>query len=93
MICWEAVTLDCLGGQETMGTYRHESAYIRVVGTQPCDPNDPAAGTCPSYLRESFVTLQETADRCVREQLLPGVGEVLLMKVTAIDAAGNEDCG
>ena len=41
----------------------------------------------------AFTLLQQTEDPCVPTLVEPVLGEVLLMKVTAIDAAGNEDCG
>jgi len=93
MICWEPVVLDCAGGIEATLTYRHESAYIRVIGTQPCLAGDPTSGDCPVYRLDPFNILQESMDACVQEPALPGIGEILLMKVTAIDATGNEDCG
>ena len=51
-----------------------------------------------TYIQESgqipaFVLLQQTEDPCVPPLVEPVTGEILLMRVTAIDAAGNEDCG
>ena len=75
MICWQAVTFDCNGAPELMGTYRHEAAYIQQAGQIP-----------------AFVLLQQTEDPCVPPLVEPAVSEVLLTRITAIDAAGNEDC-
>ncbi len=99
VLCWAPVTENCEGGFEVMAAYRHEVAYIRVVGTQPCgwdEAGEPMAefGACPVYWREPFVVTAEWPDPCLPvEPLNPGPGEVALLKVTGIDQVGYEDCG
>lgn len=93
MFCWQPVTTNCDGGPEIVAAYRHEIAYIRVVGTQPCSDN-PADGYCPLYIRENFIESITWPSECLpSDPPNPGPGEVLLIRATAIDAAGNEDCG
>jgi len=76
--------------------YRHEFAYVRVIGTQTCgfDDNGNPVDGCPVYIKENFITSVEDADPCLPYELAtPGLGEVLLMKVTVFDDADNADCG
>jgi hypothetical protein len=92
MLCWQPVTQDCAGGLETMGTYRHEYAYVHIVGLQDCGAGD--GSLCPVYAVSPFQPVGQTADPCLPfDPADPAIGEILLLRVTAIDAAGNEDCG
>ena len=75
-MCWQPVTLDCNGATETMGTYRHEIAYVDTSGQVP-----------------TFSHILTSEDPCVAEPREPAEGEMLLLRTTAIDSAGNEDCG
>ena len=96
MICWTPTIFDCDGNLESPLTWRHEFAYVRVVGTQICglDEEGNPIGGCPIYIRENFIPSVEDADPCLPfEPVLPGLGEVLLMKVTTFDEARNPDCG
>jgi hypothetical protein len=97
LLCWAAVVLDCNGGPEPGVTYRDEVAYIVVTGMQPCDqsiPPDPQYGDCPIYGYTLFNEVADDADPCVPgTNSSPGPGEVTLIRTTAIDLAGNEDCG
>lgn len=92
MICWD--TCQVVPWEPVV--HRHEFAYVRVVGTQACgfDDDGNEIGGCPVYIRENFITSAEYDSPCLPYELAtPGLGEVLLMKVTAIDEAGNNDCG
>ncbi len=80
----------CGGGALVTGLmYRHEAAYVRVVGQQDCGDGTP----CPVYRFEPMVFYRQDADPCWPDLPDPGVDEVLLERITAIDEAGNEDCG
>lgn len=90
--CWD---LCGLGPQEPI-RYRHEYAYVRVIGTQSCGVDDDGnqIDGCPVYIRENFITSAEGVSPCLPYELeAPGLGEVLLMRVTVFDEADNADCG
>ncbi len=93
LLCWAAVTTNCDGGPETIAAYEDQGAYVRIVGEQLCILDDPTSGACPVYLFEPFTLLDLNDDPCVPDLPAPGVGEILLIRTTAIDAAGNLDCG
>jgi hypothetical protein len=92
MICWTPPPSPC----EPLDRFLHEFAYVRIVGTQVCglDEEGREIGGCPIYIRENFITTADGPDACLPfEPAVPGVGEVLLMKVTGFDKAGNPDDG
>jgi len=88
-LCWLLSLLDCNGGIENFVHYRNESAYTRVVGTQDCGDRS----LCPLYFKENFITL-DSQTNCASEPMGdPLPNEIWYLQTTAIDEAGNEDCG
>jgi hypothetical protein len=98
-LCWAPVLLDCAGGIEWDVRYHHEVASVYVIGTQPCgydEEGQPVAeyGGCPIYASTDWVQTAFDADPCLPwEPPDPEPGGVVLMRVTAVDAAENVDCG
>ena len=92
MICWVPVTLDCSGEPEIAVHYRHEVALIPPQGFIPCILDDGTESTCPlPAATPGFVTTPDTTECTMTPE--PAVGEITFIRTTAIDAAGNEDCG
>jgi hypothetical protein len=88
MFCWTPVTLDCTGAVEPPGIhYRHEVALIPPQGFVPCDE-----GMCAEPRQDPVWVNTQFTTECTPVPE-PGPGELMLLKTTAIDAAGNEDCG
>ena len=93
-LCWAPVLLGCDGLPEPADVrYRHEIATIRAVGSMACGEL-PQYGACPIYSAEAWAQTAFDWDPCLPwEPPAPGRGEVTLMRVTAVDAADNDDCG
>ena len=90
-ICWDPVTTDCHGDPKVVTVYAMEQSFIDVVGSQLCISDDPLSGDCPVYLVEPFALVQATESPCWPEARSPGLGEVELMRTTAIDVYGMPD--
>ena len=72
--------------------YRHEVALIPPQGFISCLDPDGRPTTCALPPEAPVWVTTPFTDECtvVPE---PGPGELMLLRTTAIDAAGNEDCG
>jgi len=92
-LCWDPVTTNCDGGPEDVVAYMDEDAYARIIGWNACVLEDGTTYPCPVYAYDPFTLLELNADPCVPRLPDPGPGEVLFIRTTAIDAAGNLDCG
>ncbi len=93
LLCWDPVLTNCDGGPETIAAYVDETAYVRIVRWDVCAMDDGTTYPCPVYLVEPFTLLATDPDPCVPDVPAPGPGEVLLIRTTAVDTAGNLDCG
>jgi hypothetical protein len=96
MICWEPVTLDCLNFPEPAPVvYHHEIALTPPQGFISCTLEDGTETMCPRPApRPAFIDVTTWPDPCLpADPPQPGIGEILWLRTTAIDAAGNEDCG
>lgn len=77
MLCWVPVTLDCNGALES-GPVTYRHELADITDS----------GQLPA-----FTLLVSHGDECIPTVAPPAVGHVQLFRTTAIDAAGNEDCG
>lgn len=94
-MCWAPVVVDCLGQPELAVTYLHQVAMVVIVGWTLCSLEDPPMveyGMCPVYLFESPGSRVESSSPCL-DAPGPRPGELLILRTTAVDSAGNEDCG
>jgi hypothetical protein len=91
MICWNPVTTNCDGGPESAIIYRHKVALIPPQGFFPCTV-DGVETTCAEPAQAPVWVETPFTDECTAVPE-PGPGELMLLRTTAIDEAGNEDCG
>src|SRR5262245_4080320 len=88
ILSWNAPMDNC-DGSPLMDLDHFELPVYRaeIIGDMPCDPDDPAAGTCPIYLRTLVRWLTTMTSVRIPD---PGLGEVLGYEwPVAVDAAGN----
>lgn len=94
LLTWALVTLDCAGGHEAIDHYEVRYNVARLLGWQMCPTEDDPEAVCPIY--SSFAWSAPVAvvePPFDTKELDIGVGEVLTWEVTAVDEAGNRDCG
>ena len=92
-MCWQPVALDCNGIPEPAPvTYQHEMALLPPQGFVAC-VLDGQPGMCatPAPLPR-WVSAPDVDGGCA-ETSEPRVGEIVMLRTTAVDEAGNLDCG
>lgn len=94
LLLWQLSAVQCDGTPERLFRYEVRYNVARVMGQQPCDQSDPASAMCPAYTpfawKGPYFTVQPYFQT---NEVDVGVGEVLTWEVTAVDEAGNRDCG